>query len=132
MRDSVRRTPPARLAVQRQRMGVRAVAVTKLLVNNRVYLDMGLDPRAARSQLRTDPHFRETLLWSGARVVPFLRDIGMITSADKHWWRHAGLLPEPQPGADTAWRTRRAAGKAAGAGGPAQCPRHCTSAVGSQ
>ncbi|MFE0581402.1 diiron oxygenase [Streptomyces sp. NPDC058874] len=92
MRDAVRRTSPARLAVQRQRMGVRAMAATRLLVNTHVYRDMGLDPRAARSQVRANPHFRETLLWSGAKVVPFLTDIGMITSTERHWWRHAGLL----------------------------------------
>ncbi|WP_411107694.1 AurF N-oxygenase family protein [Streptomyces sp. cmx-4-9] len=92
MRDSVRCMPPARLAVQRQRMGVRAMAVTKLLVNPRVFRDMGLDPRQARSEARANAHFQGTLLWSGAKVVPFLTDIGMITSTEKLWWRHAGLL----------------------------------------
>ncbi|MFE0604296.1 diiron oxygenase [Streptomyces sp. NPDC058892] len=92
MRDSVRRTPPARLAVQRQRMGVRTLAATKLLVNSRVFRDMGLDPRVARSQVRANAHFRGTLLWSGAKVVPFLTGIGMITSAERFWWRRAGLL----------------------------------------
>ncbi|WP_353963489.1 diiron oxygenase [Streptomyces erythrochromogenes] len=72
LRDSVRHMPSARLAVQRQRMGIRAVAVTKLLVNSRVYRDMGLDPRVARSETRANAHFRETLRWSGAKVVPFL------------------------------------------------------------
>lgn len=92
MREYAARTPPARLAVQRQRMGVRAVAATRLLVNSRVFRDMGLEPRTARRQARANPHFRETLLWSGEKVVPFLTDIGMITPVEKHWWRRAGLI----------------------------------------
>jgi hypothetical protein len=90
--DAVRRAPRHRLAYHRELTGFGACVAVHSLLHPAVYRDLGVDPAEARRQARRNPHFRETLLWSGERLVAFLTDAGMITRAQHHWWRRAGLM----------------------------------------
>jgi len=43
-----------------------------------VYAAVGLDPRQAQEAARANPHRRESLRWSASRLVPFLREVGLL------------------------------------------------------
>jgi hypothetical protein len=90
--DAVRRASRRRLAYHRELTGFGAFLAVRALLHPAVYQDLGVPAGRARRQARRNPHFARTLLWSGEKLVAFLTDAGMITRAQHHWWRRAGLL----------------------------------------
>ena len=95
-RDEIERTVPtlsrAALTLHRALTAQTAVMVARTLVNPRVYAALGLDPREARRQALGNPHYRETLVWMGERVVAFLDEQGLIGAAQRPVWRRSLLL----------------------------------------
>jgi hypothetical protein len=63
------------------------------LIHPEVYRSVGIDPAAGRRAAMANPHFRETLRWSGERVVAYLNDLGLVEGPGKPFWRMSGLLP---------------------------------------
>jgi hypothetical protein len=58
-----------------------------------VYAAVGLDPREGRRAALANPHYRDTLLWMGERVMSFLAEQGLVGKAQLPTWRRAMLLP---------------------------------------
>lgn len=69
-----------------------AGVIVRGLVSPQVYAAVGLDPRAARRQARTNPNYRATTLWMGEKILPFLDEVGMINRPARALYRRAGLL----------------------------------------
>jgi hypothetical protein len=92
LHDAVRRTSRARLAYHRELTGFGAWMAMRSLLHRSVYDGLVPDPAAARREAARNPHYRETLLWSAEKLVGFLTEAGMITPAEHHWWRRAGLM----------------------------------------
>jgi hypothetical protein len=66
------------LAFHRFMLGYVAHEVVGSFVHPRVYAAVGLDPRRAYATARANPHHQESLRWSASRLVPFLRETGLI------------------------------------------------------
>jgi hypothetical protein len=62
------------------------------LIHPGVYRSVGIDPAVGHKAALANPHFRETLRWSGERVVAYLNDLGLIEGPGKPLWRLSGLL----------------------------------------
>jgi len=83
----------AELAYQRMVIAHISYLVMRSLVSPRVYLAVGLDPREARRTALGNPHYQETIRWSGERIVKFLDDVGLVGPPGMRWWRKSFLLP---------------------------------------
>jgi len=81
-------------ALQRERIrtAITASVVASNFVTPRVYRSVGLDPAVAAEEARNNPYRRETLAWMGAKLVDFLREVGLIGGPSERIWRKAGLI----------------------------------------
>ncbi|MFI5892469.1 diiron oxygenase [Actinoplanes sp. NPDC051513] len=89
----VRAAGKGRLAFDRLVIGRAAYLCGRRLIHPGVYRSVGIDPAAGHQAAMANPHFRETLRWSGERVVAYLDDLDLIAGAGKPLWRMSGLLP---------------------------------------
>jgi hypothetical protein len=80
------------LPYQRLLISIVAFAITRSLINPRVYKAVGLDPKQAHAVALANPHHQETLRWSGERIMKFLDEAGLVAAPGMHWWRQAYLL----------------------------------------
>jgi hypothetical protein len=80
------------LRYQRHLLAYVAYVVCRSLINPRVYLAVGLDPREARRVALANPHFRETIRFSGEKIMPFLREAGLVGGPGMHWWKESFLV----------------------------------------
>jgi len=69
-----------------------AYVVARDLVHADVYAGVGIDPAVGRKAARTNPHWQGTLRWSARKLVPFLREVGMIGGPTEAIWRRADLI----------------------------------------
>jgi len=67
--------------------------VARSLVNPRVYLSVGLDPREARRTALGNPNYRATMQWMGEKPLAFLRENGLLPKSQEKVWRASLLLP---------------------------------------
>jgi hypothetical protein len=72
--------------------GAAAKVIAGTLVRPQCYAAVGLDPRVAAREARRNPYFRETLRWSGERLVEFLGEVGLTSGLARPGWRHSGLM----------------------------------------
>ena len=97
-RDEVERVVPdlsrAQLALHRALTAQTAFMVARTLINPRVYVAVGLDPKLAKKAAFTNPHYRQTLAWMGERVVGFLEEQDLIGPTQRRIWKRSLLLPE--------------------------------------
>jgi hypothetical protein len=91
----VRAAGRGRLAFDRLVIGRAAFLCGTRLIHPGVYRSVGIDPAVGHRAARANPHFRETLRWSGERVVAYLDDLGLIAGPGARLWRWSGLLPDP-------------------------------------
>ncbi|MGZ4460846.1 MAG: AurF N-oxygenase family protein [Nocardioidaceae bacterium] len=96
-RDEIERAAPAlsrSARVWHQTITARtAFLVARSIINPRVYVALGLDPREARRQALTNPHYQETMAWMGERVVGFLDEQGLVGGpAQRRVWRRSLLM----------------------------------------
>lgn len=84
----------AELWYQRWLLAVVSFAITRTLINPRVYATVGLDPAHARRVALANPNFQQTLRWAGTRIMAFLSDAGMVGPPAMPWWRRSFLLAE--------------------------------------
>jgi hypothetical protein len=87
-----RRGGRARRAVGRWLTALAAYRIATNLIHPDVYRSVGLDPRLARGVAMANPHHRETLRWTARKLVPFLRETGMIGGLSEVLWRRAQLI----------------------------------------
>ncbi len=85
-------TGPISLARARLVVGRAALMIASRLTHPGVYASVGIDGRVGRAAARSNPHFRETLRWAGARISTFLGEQGLIAGPGKLLWKRSGLL----------------------------------------
>jgi hypothetical protein len=69
-----------------------AFVVARNLVHRDVYKSVGIDPLVGHKAALANPHHRETLRWSARKLVPFLREQGIIGGPTEILWRKAHLV----------------------------------------
>lgn len=62
------------------------------LIHPDVYRSVGLDPRQARKVARNNPHHQESVRWTARKLVPFLREQGVLGGPSEILWRKAFLV----------------------------------------
>ncbi|KAA2264093.1 diiron oxygenase [Solihabitans fulvus] len=95
-REEVRRRTPGlgriELAYHRGMLARTAFMVVRSLIHPDVYRAVGLDPEVARRVAHGNPHHRETVRWSAAKLVAFLDGQGLIGGQSKRLWHAARLI----------------------------------------
>ena len=69
-----------------------AYIVGRNLVHLDVYASVGIAPRVGHAAALANPRWQESLRWSARKVVPFLREQGMIGGPTEILWRKAHLV----------------------------------------
>ncbi|GEL25517.1 membrane protein [Pseudonocardia sulfidoxydans NBRC 16205] len=69
-----------------------AFVVARNLIHADVYASVGIDPKVGKAAALANPHHRETLRWSARKLVPFLREQGLIGGPSEILWRKAHLV----------------------------------------
>ncbi|WP_236796007.1 diiron oxygenase [Amycolatopsis sp. GM8] len=67
-------------------------AITRSLINPRVYASVGLRPKEAWETAMANPHFQETMRWAGERIVAFLDEAGLVGAPGMRMWRRSFLV----------------------------------------
>jgi hypothetical protein len=80
------------LVYQRHLLAVVSFNLVRSLINPKVYLAVGLDPKQARRVALANPHHQETIRWAGERIMKFLDEAGLVGSPGMRWWRRSFLL----------------------------------------
>ncbi|TCP49271.1 para-aminobenzoate N-oxygenase AurF [Tamaricihabitans halophyticus] len=80
------------LFYQRLVIALVSFAVVRSIINPRVYKSVGLRPRDARKVALANPHYQETVRWSGERVMSFLTEAGLVGKPFMWLWRKSYLL----------------------------------------
>ncbi|MGH3564595.1 MAG: AurF N-oxygenase family protein [Pseudonocardia sp.] len=95
-REELTRIMPTANAAQRTAARWLAAAAAHRIATNLihpdVYRSVGLDPKLAHRAARANAHHQETIRWSARRVVPFLREQGVIGGPSETLWRQAQLI----------------------------------------
>jgi len=79
-------------AAQRVEAAVVSYFVMEGLVDPRVYRSVGVDPSEGQAAARANPHFRETKMWMGEKIMLFLDEAGLIGGPSLKLWRKANLI----------------------------------------
>jgi hypothetical protein len=86
------RTNAAQRALARYLSARVAFVVARNLIHRDVYRAVGIDPAVGYEVAVANPHHQETLRWSARKLVPFLRDQGIIGGPSEILWRKAHLI----------------------------------------
>jgi hypothetical protein len=89
---SMARMPRYELPYHRLTLARTALILSRVMINPRVYLSVGLDPRVARRAALTNPYHRQTLRYGGEKLVSFLDDAGLIGHPGNSLWRRSFLM----------------------------------------
>jgi hypothetical protein len=95
-REEVSRLTPrlgkAALAWHRFSTATSALAIVDCLVDPHVYASVGIRPAEGRRAALANPHFHATRLWMAEKIVPFLREEGLIGGPTTALWRRVHLI----------------------------------------
>ncbi|MFP5023183.1 AurF N-oxygenase family protein [Pseudonocardia phyllosphaerae] len=69
-----------------------AHVVARNLIHPEVYRSVGIDPRVGRAAADANPNHRESLRWTARKLVPFLREQGVIGGPSELLWKRAHLV----------------------------------------
>ncbi|GAB3284768.1 AurF N-oxygenase family protein [Parasphingorhabdus pacifica] len=83
---------PAERAYHQYWTALVSFCIVYSLINPRVYKSVGLRPRDAHQVAWENPHFRNTMNWSGEKIMSFLDEAGLIGKPGMRWWRKACLI----------------------------------------
>jgi hypothetical protein len=86
------RTNAAQRALARYLSARVAFVVARNLIHRDVYRSVGIEPDIGRRAALANPHHRHTLRWSARKLVPFLREQGIIGGSTEVLWRKAHLI----------------------------------------
>ncbi len=92
LRRSLSGTPRFALPFHRLVLARTAFIVSRVMINPRVYLAVGLDPRTARRAALRNPHYQASIRYGGEKLVAFLTEEGLIGRRSRFLWRRAFLL----------------------------------------
>ncbi|AHH94375.1 diiron oxygenase [Kutzneria viridogrisea] len=82
----------AELAYQHWLIATVSMFVVRSIINPRVYAAVGLDPKSTRQVALNNPHFQDTLHWSGERIMGFLNEVGLVGKPWMSLWRKSFLV----------------------------------------
>jgi hypothetical protein len=85
-------TNAAQREVARWLTAIAGYRIATNLVHPDVYKSVGLDPKVARKVARANPHHQDTVRWTARKLVPFLREQGMIGGPSEALWRKSFLV----------------------------------------
>jgi hypothetical protein len=88
----MRTAPRWEINMTRFTSGQGAKVIARSLISPQVYAAVGLDPAYAAELARTSPHRRDVMRQSAARLMEFLKEIGMLRGPALPLWRSSGLL----------------------------------------
>jgi P-aminobenzoate N-oxygenase AurF len=86
------RTNRLRRAVARFTTAQMAVVIANNLVHRDVYAAVGIDPKVGYRAAQANPNHQETKRWTARKLVPFLREMGLIGGPTELQWRRAHLI----------------------------------------
>ncbi|RCW45896.1 para-aminobenzoate N-oxygenase AurF [Halopolyspora algeriensis] len=66
--------------------------VVDSLIDPNVYAAVGIDPQEGRRAALANPHYQDTRRWMGEKIMPFLREEGLVGGAGMPLWRRAHLV----------------------------------------
>lgn len=69
-----------------------AFVVARNLINPEVYRSVGIEPKVGRAAALANPHHHEMLRWSARKLVPFLREQGVVGGPTEALWKRAHLI----------------------------------------
>lgn len=85
-------TGPVGREVARWLTAIAGYRIATNLIHPDVYKSVGLDPKVARKVAKANPHHQDTIRWTARKLVPFLREQGMIGGPSEVLWRKAYLV----------------------------------------
>ncbi|AJE80999.1 hypothetical protein SLNWT_0623 [Streptomyces albus] len=83
---------PAELRYQRLMIALVSFFITRSLINPQAYAAVGLDPKEAWRAAHRNPYYRETMRYSGERIMSFLDENGLVGAPGMKLWRQTHLL----------------------------------------
>ncbi len=89
----VRAAGRRRLALDKIVIGRAAYLCGTRLIHPAVYRSVGIEPADGYRAARANPYWRDTIRWSGERVVAYLDDLDLIDGPGRRLWQLSGLLP---------------------------------------
>jgi len=80
--------------LRRQRAVVATVCslLADSLIDPRVYAAVGIDPAAGRAAARANPQHQQSLRWMAGKIMPFLREVGIVGGPTERLYRKAFLI----------------------------------------
>jgi hypothetical protein len=83
-----------RSQLRRQRAVVALVCylLADSLIDPRVYRAVGIQPSVGRAAARANPHHQESRRWMAGKVLPFLREVGIVGGPSEALYRRAFLI----------------------------------------
>jgi len=82
----------AELPYQRWLLATVAMFITRSIINPKAYAAVGLDQEQAHRAALANPHWQETIRWSGERIMTFLDEVGLVGKPGVRAWRRSFLL----------------------------------------
>ncbi|MEU4740581.1 diiron oxygenase [Actinosynnema sp. NPDC023658] len=80
------------LPYQRWLVATTSMFITRSLINPDVYAAVGLDKEQAHKAALSNPHWQESIRWSGERIMKFLDEVGLVGKPGMRAWRRSFLL----------------------------------------
>src|SRR6185312_8339267 len=80
--------------LRRQRAVVALVCylLADSLVDPRVYRAVGIEPSVGRAAALANPHHQESRRWMAGKILPFLREVGIVGGPSEALYRRAYLI----------------------------------------
>ncbi|WP_059013574.1 AurF N-oxygenase family protein [Streptomyces specialis] len=92
LRRQMKVAPRWERQMARMSCGGMARTFSEVLVDPRVYTNIGLDRAEAVAQVKASAHRRAVLQEGAKRLTTFLEEIGVLNGLGRRMWRSAGLL----------------------------------------
>ena len=80
------------LAYQRGLIAIVGFFICRSLINPRVYAAVGIDPEQGEKAALANPVYRDTVHWSGERIMSFLDEVGLVGNPGMLLWRKSFLV----------------------------------------
>ncbi len=86
------RCNPAQRAYHQYMTALVGYCIVYALINPNVYTAVGLPPKETHRLALRNPHFQDTIRWSGEKIMSFLDEVGLIGKPGLSLWKKAHLI----------------------------------------
>jgi P-aminobenzoate N-oxygenase AurF len=80
------------LGRQRAVVAVVCSLLADSLIDSRVYRAVGIEPAVGRAAARANPHHQQSRRWMAGKIMPFLREVGIVGGPSEALYRRAFLI----------------------------------------